>query len=86
MIYLHNFSQLGFVQVAGIVPFQCLPDFKAGAMTACSDGLHALKDLWTIKGRVEEQQEVRMIFLEESYPKWRMEMFTILVKMAPTYS
>lgn len=87
MIYLHNLSQPAFLQVAVTVPFQYLPDFRAGAMAACSDGLQVLRDLWTISGRAEEQQEVRMIFfLKEYFPKWRMEMFTTLVKMAPAYS
>lgn len=62
MIYLHNLSQPAFLQVAVTVPFQCLPDFRAGAMTACSDGLQMLRNLWTTSGRAEEQQEVRMIF------------------------
>lgn len=57
MIYLHDSSQPAFVQVVGTVPLQCLPDFVGGAMTACSDGLHVLRDLWTISGRAQEQQE-----------------------------
>lgn len=69
MIYLHNSSQPAFLQVAGTVPFQCLPDFRAGAVTACSDGLHVLRDLWIISGRAEEHQEARMIFLAEYFPK-----------------
>lgn len=55
MIYLHNLSQPAFLQVAVTVPFQYLPDFRAGAMAACSDGLQVLRDLWTISGRAEEQ-------------------------------
>lgn len=69
MIYLHNLSQPAFLQVAATVPFQYLPDFRAGAMAACSDGLQVLRDLWTISGRAEEQQEVRMIFFKRILSK-----------------